>query len=191
MLLFVQLIFFCLKFAFVVFRFSRWKTRGFLADISHPRTRKDWSSAVLCKSEVMRVKFIKIRPFANKAVISSGFENSFKNCLFYLQRIHDVIAIISRQQYMQIKFESMQARQVVSSRLRRSFVRLRRSKRRLGASLTLGIWPIFICLGEGCREPREHQEITLFLGAYLWLEKRPWKAWFLCLIVKIIVQSGS
>ena len=36
---------------------------------------------------------------------------------------------------MQIKFESMQARQVVSSRLHRSFVRLRRSKRRLGASL--------------------------------------------------------
>ena len=36
---------------------------------------------------------------------------------------------------MQIKFESMQARQVVSSQLRRSFVRLRRSKRRLGASL--------------------------------------------------------
>ena len=35
---------------------------------------------------------------------------------------------------MQIKFESVQARQVVSSRLRRSFVRLR-SKRRLGASL--------------------------------------------------------
>ena len=38
---------------------------------------------------------------------------------------------------MQIKFEFMQARQVVSSRLRRSFLRLRRSKslRRLGASL--------------------------------------------------------
>ena len=36
---------------------------------------------------------------------------------------------------MQIKIESKQARQVVSSRLHRSFVRLRRSKRRLGASL--------------------------------------------------------
>ena len=35
---------------------------------------------------------------------------------------------------MQIKFKSMQARQVVYSRRRRSFVRLRRSKR-LGASL--------------------------------------------------------
>ena len=52
----------------------------------------------------------------------SGLEKSFKNCLFYLQRIHDVIAVI-----LQIKFESMQARQVVSSRLRRS-------KRRLGLS---------------------------------------------------------
>ena len=52
----------------------------------------------------MRVKFVKIRPFANKAVISSGSknsgpENSFKNCLFYLQRIHDVIAVIFREQY--------------------------------------------------------------------------------------------
>ena len=52
----------------------------------------------------MRVKFVEIRPFANKAVISSesknsGFENSFKNRLFYLQRIHDVMAVISRQQY--------------------------------------------------------------------------------------------
>ena len=38
---------------------------------------------------------------------------------------------------MQIKFEFMHARQVVSSRLRRSFLRLRRSKslRQLGASL--------------------------------------------------------
>ena len=65
---------------------------------------KDWSSAALRKSEVMRVKFVEIRPFANKAVISSGsknsgFENSFKNRLFYLQRIHDVMAVISRQQY--------------------------------------------------------------------------------------------
>ena len=82
----------CLKFAFFVFR-------GFLADISHPYTWKDWSSAVLSKSEVIRVKFVEIRPFANKAVISigsknSGFENSFKNCSFY-----DVIAVISRQQY--------------------------------------------------------------------------------------------
>ena len=133
MLLFVQLLLFCLKFAFVVFR-------SFLADISHLCTCKDRGSAVLCKSEVIRVKFVEIRPFSNKAVISSGsknsgFENSFKNCLFYLQRIHDVIALISRQQYMQIKFESMQARQVVSSRLRRSFVRLRRSKRWLGARL--------------------------------------------------------
>ena len=65
------------------------------------RACKDWSSAVLCKSEVMRVKFVKIRPFTNKAEISSGSknsgpENSFKNCLFYLQRIHDVISVISR-----------------------------------------------------------------------------------------------
>ena len=42
---------------------------------------------------------------------------------------------------MQIKFESMQARQVVSSRLCRSFVRLRCSKRWLGASLGLPHWP--------------------------------------------------
>ena len=69
-----------------------------------PMCMKDWSSAALRKSEVMRVKFVEIRPFANKAVISSGsknsgFENSFKNRLFYLQRIHDVMAVISRQQY--------------------------------------------------------------------------------------------
>ena len=42
-LLFVQPLFFCLKFAFVVFH-------GFLADISQLYTCKDWSSAVLCKS---------------------------------------------------------------------------------------------------------------------------------------------
>ena len=54
---------------------------------------------------------------------------------------------------MQIKFESMQARQVVSSRLRRSFVRLPRSKRRLGASLALsshaiddGSFAIYMCV---------------------------------------------
>ena len=50
----------------------------------------------------MRVKFVEIRPFANRAVISSGsksnsFENSFKNRLFYL--LHDAMAVISRQQY--------------------------------------------------------------------------------------------
>ena len=47
---------------------------------------------------------------------------------------------------MQIKFEFMQARQVVSSRLRRSFLRLRRSKnlRRLGASLSMKRLGVFL-----------------------------------------------
>ena len=45
-----------------------------------------------------------IRLFANKVDFSSGsknngFENSFKNRLFYLQHIHAIMAVISRQQY--------------------------------------------------------------------------------------------
>ena len=81
----------CLKFPFVVFH-------SFLADISHLCVCKDWSSAVLRKSEVMRAKFLQQqgRNFGSK---NSGFENSFKNRLFYLQRIHDVMAVISRQHY--------------------------------------------------------------------------------------------
>ena len=65
-LLFVQLLFFCVKFAFVVFH-------GFLADISQLYTCKYWSSAVLCKSNESEIE---IRPFANTAVISSGSKNS-------------------------------------------------------------------------------------------------------------------
>ena len=58
--LFVQLLFFCLKLAFVVFR-------GLLADISHLCTCKDLSSAILCKSNesefraVQRIAASKIR----------------------------------------------------------------------------------------------------------------------------------
>ena len=101
-LLIVQLLFFCLKFAFVVFN-------GFPADISQLYTCKDWSNAVLCKSNESEIE---IRPFANTVIISSGSENggfgnsrkiwiiqSLKNCLFYVRRVHDVIAVISRQQY--------------------------------------------------------------------------------------------
>ena len=62
LLLFVRLLFFCLKFGFVVFS-------GFLADISH----MDWSQHC---AKVMRAKFIEIRSsFPQNAVILSGLKN--------------------------------------------------------------------------------------------------------------------